>query len=119
MSYESTKTSTNAPGSSGGVGETMTNDMSSQSAPNNFYPNNTGNTNNRTQAMIMNPMMGTNNYYNGPPQGTPQQAQMPYRPMYQSYPPGPPHHPQPHQIVSIFSIYSFHFFHQLVVKNIT
>lgn len=90
MSYESTKTSTNSSG-----GETMTNDMSSQSAANNFYPNN-----NRTQAMIMNPMMGTGNYYNGPPQGTPQQGQMPYRAMYQSYSSAPPPHLQHHQIVS-------------------
>ncbi|CAF0919497.1 unnamed protein product [Rotaria sp. Silwood1] len=97
MSYESTKTSTN---SSGGGGETMTSDMSSQSAANNFYSNN-----NRTQAMIMNPMMGSNNYYNGPPQGTPQQTQMPYRPMYPPYPSAPPHHPQHHQILSPFDTY--------------
>jgi len=99
MSYESTKTSANAAG-----GETMTSDMPSQSTGNNFYPNNNNNNNNRLQAMIMNPMMGTNTYYNGPPQGPPsQQVQMGNRPGYQSYPSGPPHH---HQIVS-FSFFVF------------
>jgi len=98
MSYESAKMGTNSGG-----GETMTSDMPSQSSGNNFYPNNN---NNRTQAMIMNPMMGSGNFYNGPPQGTPsQQTQMTNRQMYQSYPPGPPHHPQHHQIVS-FAFFS-------------
>lgn len=91
MSYESTKISANPSG-----GETMTSEMASSQPPgNNFYPNN--NTNNRSQAMIMNPMMGTGNYYNGPPQNAPSQP-MANRPMYQSYPSGPP---PPHQIVSI------------------
>jgi hypothetical protein len=79
MSYESTKTSSNSTG-----GETMTSD---QSSANNFHP--------RTQAMIMNPMMSTGHFYNGPPQSAP--TQMPNRSMYQSYPSAPPHH---HQIVS-------------------
>ena len=120
MSYESTKTSTNLSG-----GDTMTSDMPSQSPANNFYPNSNSNSTNRTQAMIMNPMMGLGNFYNGPPQGpAPQQAQMPARPMYQSYPsaggapPHPPPHPPPHhhpssqqqQIVSavcLFTSFSF------------
>ena len=91
MSYESTKPSTNLGG-----GETMTGDISSQSTSNMFYSTNN---NNRTQAMMMNPMMGSSNYYNGPPQGTFQQGQMPYRPMYQPYQPTV-HHSQHHQIVS-------------------
>ncbi|CAF3540447.1 unnamed protein product [Adineta steineri] len=110
MSYESTKTSTNSTG-----GETITSDISSQSAANNFYPNNNNinnnnnnnnnNNTNRTQTMIMNPMLGTNNFYNGPPQGTsPQQVQMPNRSMYQGYPSGPPHHQQ-QQILSPFDTY--------------
>jgi hypothetical protein len=104
MSYESTKVSTNSSG-----GDTMTSEMPSQSSGNSFYPNTNNNNNNnnnntnRTQAMIMNPMMAGVNYYNGPPQGTPSQ-QMPNRPMYQSYTSAPPPH---HQIVSIFLIISF------------
>ncbi|CAF1575705.1 unnamed protein product, partial [Adineta ricciae] len=104
MSYESTKTSANSS-----TGETMTTDMPSQPTTNNsFYPNsNTNNNNNssnhRTQAMIMNPMMGTTNYYNGPTQGAPnQQAHMANRAIYHSYPSGPPHH---HQILSPFDMY--------------
>ena len=90
MSYESTKISANSSG-----GEIMTSEMpSSQTSANNVYPNN--NSNNRTQAMIMNPMVAVGNYYNGPPQSTPTQP-IPNRPMYQSYSPGPP----PHHIVSI------------------
>ena len=109
MSYESTKTSTNLTG-----GDTMTSDMPSQSAANNFYPNSNSNSTNRTQAMIMNPMMGLGNFYNGPPQGpAPQQAQMPARPMYQSYPPAgaPPshHHPPPSQHQQIVSAVQFFF----------
>ncbi|CAF5004861.1 unnamed protein product [Rotaria socialis] len=103
MSYESTKTSTNTAVSSSGGGEIMASEMSSHTAANNLYSNN--NNPNRLQAMIMNPMMGTGNYFNGPPQGTPQQAQMPYRPMYQQYPPGSHHHPQHHQILSPFDTY--------------
>ena len=105
MSYESTKTSSNL-----GASETMASDMPSQSNNTNFYTNNT----NRSQAMMMNPMVNTGNYYNGPPPGAAQPAAAgpsANRPMYQSYPPSaaphPPHHQQsqpgaqPHQIVSL------------------
>ena len=117
MSYESTKTSSNL-----GASETMASDMPSQANNTNFYTNNT----NRNQVMMMNPMVNTGNYYNGPPPGAAQSAagqpaQSANRPMYQSYPPSaaphPPHHQpsqpggQPHQIVSLercrFSPFSF------------
>lgn len=112
MSYESAKTSTNL-----GSGETMTSDMPSQPTANNFYANN----NSRAQAMMMNPMMTGNNYYNGPQQGAPsQQNQMPNRPMYQGYPPGaapPPPHPQHHQIVSSNFTFIVHDYFILQKKN--